>query len=47
MAAGDAGTQNGTARIEDGMRVRVDGGTGIVTTLREKKRRGAGAGGTP
>ena len=33
-----AGTQNGTAVIKDGMRVRVDGGTGIVTILGEKQR---------
>lgn len=33
-----AGTQNGTSRLKDGMRVSVDGGTGIVTILREKTR---------
>ncbi len=33
-----AGTQNGTAVIKDGMRIRVDGGTGIVTILGDKPR---------
>ncbi|MEX2247915.1 MAG: PEP-utilizing enzyme [Dehalococcoidia bacterium] len=33
-----AGTQNGTTVIKDGMRVRVDGGTGIVTILEERRR---------
>ena len=33
-----AGTQNGTAVIKDGMLVRVDGGTGIVTILSDKRR---------
>jgi pyruvate,water dikinase len=33
-----AGTVNGTEVLRDGMRVRVDGGTGIVTVLSEKTR---------
>ncbi|MEX0750161.1 MAG: PEP-utilizing enzyme [Dehalococcoidia bacterium] len=33
-----AGTVNGTAVLRDGMRVRVDGGTGIVTVLDERRR---------
>jgi phosphohistidine swiveling domain-containing protein len=33
-----AGTQNGTAVIKDGMNIRVDGGTGIVTILGGKQR---------
>ena len=32
------GTQNGTALIEDGMQVRVDGSTGIVTILGKQHR---------
>ena len=32
------GTQNGTALIEDGMQVRVDGSTGIVTILGKQRR---------
>jgi pyruvate,water dikinase len=33
-----AGTVNGTSVLRDGMRVRVDGNTGIVTVLGEKRR---------
>jgi len=33
-----AGTTNGTALIKDGMQVRVDGATGIVTILGQKRR---------
>jgi|CXWL01.1.fsa_nt_gi pyruvate,water dikinase len=33
-----AGTQNGTSVIKDGMRVLVDGSTGIVTILGEERR---------
>ena len=33
-----AGTQNGTAVIKDGMQVRVDGSTGIVTILGKQQR---------
>jgi len=33
-----AGTVNGTAVLRDGMRVRVDGGTGIVAVLTERPR---------
>ena len=33
-----AGTVNGTSVLRDGMKIRVDGGTGIVTVLGEKTR---------
>jgi pyruvate,water dikinase len=33
-----AGTVNGTAMLKDGMKVRVDGGTGIVTVVTEGRR---------
>ncbi len=33
-----AGTQNGTSKIQDGMLISVDGGTGIVTIVRERGR---------
>lgn len=33
-----AGTVNGTAVLKDGMKVRVDGSTGVVTVLREGRR---------
>ncbi len=33
-----AGTVNGTAVLKDGMRLRVDGGTGVVTVLNDRTR---------
>jgi phosphoenolpyruvate synthase/pyruvate phosphate dikinase len=35
-----AGTVNGTAVLRDGMRIRVDGDSGIVTVLSDKPQRG-------